>query len=178
MVKILLGSNITEVAKYQEHELQRLAKLLYSYLHPRIKNAGKEGISEIRHTSSSGKAIERQDNTSKTKTSKINSIESIKTTAKINMAISALDASIKSLVESIVLKDLREMLVCRLKDCKDGVQLGCVKPEFKKKYGYDLNNKVLGHSSLSSLIKTLDGVVMSKDNNPIIRKSRSEPKKQ
>jgi hypothetical protein len=173
LVKLLLKSNLSEVTKYQEHELRRLAKLLYSCLYPRNQNADTSDLN-----SPLDKAIEKHEKASKTKaTNKKSSVESPHSNAKMDMAISTLDASILSLVESVVLKDLREMLISHLKGCKDGVQLGRVKPEFKKKIGYDLNNKVLGHSSLSSLIKSLDGVVMSNGNSPVITMSRTELKK-
>lgn len=61
----------------------------------------------------------------------------------------------------IILRDLKKMLL----DSKSGIGLSSIKPLFRKKYGYELNHKVLGHRYLASLISTLEGFMLLRKNN-------------
>lgn len=76
--------------------------------------------------------------------------------------------------EADVRRDLKEMLLDLFnRSFESEVELASVKPEFKTRYGYDLDNKFLGYSKLSSFLISFGGfTIIQRPDKKLVLRSR------
>eukprot|EP00250_Pteridium_aquilinum_P011020 c19786_g1_i1 orf=100-2622(-) len=168
LLKLLMESNLESIAQLRLKELVQLAKILH---HRILVNAHNQATCS---TQSNAVGYESFSGLLPGKGTVSDSTATIPENHEGGSGqLGAMEKENGSKIDKNVLlaecrddmyRNLKEMLLDLLQSSKSGLRLVVVKPEFMRRYGYELDNKSLGHPSLASLICTLEGLMISRIN--------------